>query len=58
MLRMRVIGVNRWPFIGLSVKSGEMAQGAILEEEEEIGRARELVQSLIREIKVGSAASR
>lgn len=53
MLRMRVVAVSQWPFIGLAAKSGEIEKGAILTETEAIEQARELAKSLVREIGLG-----
>jgi len=50
MLRMRPVVTNFWPFIGLSVKSGEMEKGAILKETKSKEQAKELLRLLVKEI--------
>jgi hypothetical protein len=40
-----------WPFIGFSVKSGDIEKGVIFKEEKIIEQAKELLKLLVREIK-------
>jgi multimeric flavodoxin WrbA len=47
MLGMRLVTVDTWPFIGLSVKSGGIERGAVLKEEESIQRVKELLKLTI-----------
>lgn len=50
MLGMRPVTTNFWPFIGLSVKSGDLEKDAILKERKTIERAKELLNLFIMEI--------
>lgn len=54
MLGARLVTVDRWPFIGLSVKTGSVEKGAILKEEESIKHAGELLKLLIERLKSDS----
>lgn len=54
MLGGRLVTVDRWPFIGLSVKTGGVEKGAVLKEEESIRHAKELLKLLIERLKCNS----
>ncbi len=53
ILSMRSITTNSLPFIGFSAKSGDIEKGAILKETKVIEQARELLKSLVMEVKTG-----
>lgn len=43
----RLVTVDGWPFIGLSVKTGSVKKGAVLKEEDSIKHMKELMKLLI-----------
>jgi len=57
MLGMRLVTVDTWPFIGLSVKSGGIERGAVLKEEESIQRVKELLKLMIGKLESTRAVS-
>jgi len=50
MLRMRLVTMSYWPFIGLSARSGEIEKGAILKETKAMEQAKELLRLLVSDI--------
>jgi multimeric flavodoxin WrbA len=50
MLGMRVVPSGYWPYLGLSVKSGELEKKSVLQQPETLGRAKELRDLLVEEI--------
>ncbi|MGQ9596606.1 MAG: flavodoxin family protein [Thermoproteota archaeon] len=47
MLGARLVTVDSWPFIGLSVKTGSVKKGTVLKEEDSIKHVKELMKLLI-----------
>jgi len=51
MLRMRLVTMDFWPFIGVSVKSGGVKKEAVLGERNALEQAKEMLHLLIKSLK-------
>jgi len=50
MLRMRLVTMDFWPFIGVSVKSGGVEKEAVLGEQNTLEQAKEMLHLLIKSV--------